>query len=121
MNASPLTALGPMGICDITTTGRQTGQPRRIEIAYHVIDGRLYISGMPNPNKRRSWLANLEAEPHFTFHVKGATTADLAATARIVTDEAERRTILQQVARNWRRDDVETMVAHSPLIEVAFA
>jgi deazaflavin-dependent oxidoreductase (nitroreductase family) len=109
-----------MGICDITTTGRQSGQPRRIEIAYHVIDGRLYISGMPNPNKRRSWLANLESEPHFTFHIKEANAADLAATARIVTDEAERRTILQQVARNWRRDDVETMVAYSPLIEVTF-
>ena len=34
---------------DITTTGRRTGEARRIEIAIHNIDGRLYISGMPSP------------------------------------------------------------------------
>ena len=32
---------------DITTTGRRTGKPRRIEIVFHNIDGRLYISGSP--------------------------------------------------------------------------
>ena len=32
---------------DITTTGRKTGAPRRIEIVFHNIDGRIYISGIP--------------------------------------------------------------------------
>jgi hypothetical protein len=35
-----------------------------------------------------------------------------------VTNEAERRLLLTQVARNWNRSDVEAMVAFSPLIEV---
>ncbi len=30
---------------DITTTGRRSGAPRRIEIVFHNIDGRIYISG----------------------------------------------------------------------------
>jgi hypothetical protein len=46
-------------------------------------------------------------------------TADLPATARVIDDEAERRRILTLVARVWRRDDLESMVAWSPLIEVA--
>lgn len=102
---------------DVTTKGRQSGEPRRIEIVFHNIGGRIYLSGMPS-RRHRSWLANLEADPHFTFHLKGTTRADLPATARIITDEAERRTVLTEVARAWRRNDVETMVTYSPLVEV---
>jgi deazaflavin-dependent oxidoreductase (nitroreductase family) len=102
---------------DITTTGRRSGQPRRIEIVFHNIDGRIYLSGMPS-RRRRSWLANLEAHPRFTFHLKGAVRADLPATARVINDEAERRAVLTHVARAWKRDDVETMVRYSPLVEV---
>jgi deazaflavin-dependent oxidoreductase (nitroreductase family) len=105
---------------DITTTGRRTRRPRRIEIVFHNIDGRIYISGTPRSDRRRSWLANLEADPHFTFHLKGKVKADLQATARIIDDEAERRAVLANVARAWRRTDLEEMVRHSPLIEVTF-
>ena len=104
---------------DITTTGRRSSAPRRIEIVFHNIDGRIYISGVPSPRKR-SWLVNLEADPHFTFHLKGRVRADLPATARVITDDAERRVIFPHVARNWRRNDVDTMVRYSPLIEVTF-
>ena len=105
---------------DITTTGRRSGRPRRIEIVFHNIDGRIYISGTPRRDRRRSWLANLEADPRFTFHLKGRVQADLPATARIIDDEAERRTVLAAVARAWGRGDLETMVQYSPLIEVTF-
>lgn len=102
---------------DITTTGRQSGQARRIEIVFFNIDGGLYISGMPSP-RRRSWLANVDQNPRFTFHLKGRVKADLPATARVITDEAERRRVLPHIARAWNRRDLETMVAQSPLIEV---
>jgi deazaflavin-dependent oxidoreductase (nitroreductase family) len=107
----------PMTVVDISTTGRKSGQERRIEIVMHNIDGRLYISGQPS-RRRRSWLANLDANPKFTLHVKRGARADLPATAREITDPVERRQVLQQVARHWRRDDVDTMVQYSPLIEV---
>ena len=110
-------ALSQVGVVDITTTGRKTGEPRRLEIVFHPIDGKLYISGMPFEN-RRSWLANLDADPRFTLHVKGPVKADLPATARIITDEAERRKLLETIARTWKRKDVDRMVAQSPLIEV---
>jgi deazaflavin-dependent oxidoreductase (nitroreductase family) len=110
-------ALGHGHTIDITTTGRRTGRPRRIEIVFFNIGGRIYISGLPS-RRRRSWLANLEAQPEFTFHLKGPVVVDLAATAREVTDPVERREILEKVARAWRRTDLDAMVAYSPLIEV---
>jgi len=105
-------------VIDITTTGRRTGLPRRIEIVFHVIDRRIYITGMPRADRRRSWLANLEADPRFMFHLKRPLRADLPARARIVTDEAERRAVFEHVVTVWRGQDVETMTRHSPLIEV---
>ena len=102
---------------DITTTGRRSGEPRRKEIVFHNIGGRLYISGRPSP-KKRDWLLNLEADPHLIFHLKESVQADLPATARVIEDEAERRAVLTEVARIWQRDDVEEMVRHAPLIEV---
>lgn len=113
-------ALGRGGTIDITTTGRKTGRPRRIEIVFHNIDGHIYISGIPRRDRRRSWLVNLEGNPRFTFHLKGRVQADLPATARVIDDVAERQRILAQVARNWRRTDVEEMVRYSPLVEVTF-
>jgi deazaflavin-dependent oxidoreductase (nitroreductase family) len=110
-------ALGRSQLVDITTTGRRTGLPRRIELTTHAIGGHAYISGMPSP-RTRAWLRNLIAEPRFTFHLRGAVAADLPATARVITDRAERRAVLEGVARSWNRADVDRMVELSPLIEV---
>lgn len=84
---------------DITTRGRKTGQPRRIEIVFHNIEGRIFISG--RPGHPRGWIANLGADPHFTFHLKGPVFADLPAEARVISDPHERRTVLRPIARSW--------------------
>lgn len=110
-------ALGHGHTIDITTTGRHSGEPRRVEIVFFSFGGRLYISGIPNPRRERAWLHNLRADPRLTFHLKQFVQADLPATAREITDPAERREVLEKVARVWRRD-VEAMVESSPLIEV---
>ena len=105
---------------DITTTpGRRSGQPRRIELVFHNIDGRIFLSGMPRPAPR-AWLLNLRADPRITFHLKGPVTADLPATAREITEPGERRRVMERVARNWNRTDVERMLGQSPLVEVVF-
>jgi deazaflavin-dependent oxidoreductase (nitroreductase family) len=102
---------------DITTTGRRSGQPRRIELVFHNIDGHVIISGLPG---RRDWYANLLANPRLTFHLKGAVKADLPATARPIVEPAERRAVMQRVAQNWGRNDLDRMLQRSPLIEVTF-
>ncbi len=110
-------ALSRSQVIDMTTTGRKSGEPRRIEIVMHNLGGRLYISGMPF-GRRRSWLANIEANPQITLHLKRGLRADVPATAREISDPTERRQILEQIARVWKRNDVDTMMKYSPLIEV---
>jgi deazaflavin-dependent oxidoreductase (nitroreductase family) len=116
MDAAIERALNTDGLIDITTIGRKTGTPSRIEIAFHNFDGRLYISGLPG---KRDWYANLVANPHFTFHLKKSTQAGLPATAIPITDEAERRRLLTRVVQKWnRQDQLEAFVQSSPLVEV---
>lgn len=109
-------ALSSDSLIDMTTTGKQSGQQRKIEIAFHNIDGALYITGLPG---KRDWYANLLANPHFTFHLKQSAQADIPATATPITDAAERRRILALVVQKWdRQDQLEAFVQSSPLIAV---
>lgn len=102
---------------DITTIGRRSGQPHRIELVFHNIDGHVVMSGLPG---RRGWYANLLTNPQFTFHLKGAVKADLPATARAIVEPVERRAVMERVARNWGRSDLDVMLERSPLVEVTF-
>ena len=112
-------ALARPHLIDITTTGRRSGEPRRIELMFHNVEGRVVLSGMPRPAPR-AWLLNMRADPQITFHLKGPVKADLPATAREITEPGERRRVMERVARNWNRTDVDRMMAESPLVEVVF-
>ncbi len=101
---------------DITTIGRKSGQPRRIEIWFHRLEGRLFITGTPG---RRDWYANLKAHPEFTFHLKESAQADLPARARPIEDPAERRRILSAILPGLDpRYDLASRLRGSPLVEV---
>jgi hypothetical protein len=103
---------------DITTTGRTSGRPRRIEIWFHNLDGEIYITGLPG---RRGWYANMLAHPAFTFHLKGSVTADLPARATPVTDPEARRALLgRMVSGMGRAAELEEWLARSPLVHVTF-
>jgi deazaflavin-dependent oxidoreductase (nitroreductase family) len=104
---------------DITTIGAKTGRQRRLEIVLHNFDGHHYLSGVPNAARKRGWLANIEANPALTIHLKRPVQADLPATGRVIYDPAERKVILEQVARVWNRRDLGMMLEHSPLIEIS--
>jgi deazaflavin-dependent oxidoreductase (nitroreductase family) len=114
---------------DITTTGRTSGEPRRIEIVFYQFEGEVYLSGIPGP-KKRSWLANLLAEPLFTFHLKNAVKADLPARATVIEDAVERRRVLAHFVDQYnerRAPDspypvavLDEWVASSPLAKVTF-
>lgn len=117
MNKDLQQALENDSIIDITTTGRKSGEPRRIEIRFYFIDGQIYISGMPS--RKRNWLANLSANPAFIFHLKQDYQADIPAGAVLVSDEATRRAIFPKILAT--RDDeqqLEEWIQFSPLVEV---
>ena len=107
-------------VVDITTTGRKTGQPRRIEIWAHNLDGRLFLTASPG---RRSWYANLVATRKMTLHLKDKGKADLAASVRPILDDDERRDVLTRLNaasafRQTQNMDVEQWVQNSCLVEL---
>jgi deazaflavin-dependent oxidoreductase (nitroreductase family) len=115
---------------DITTTGRRSGRPRRIEIVFYRQGQDVYLSGIPAP-KTRDWLANLAANPKLTFHLKHRVVADLPATATIILEPAERRHVLAVFVEEFNRrrrekDDgwpeavLDEWVEQSPLARVIF-
>lgn len=118
MDDAVRTALHHSQVIDLTTTGRKTGQARRIEIFLHDDQGQLFISGMPRADRTRDWIRNIEADPRVVVHLKQSLDADLRATARVITDPDERRPLIEAAARRWRRTDVEDMLRYSPLIVV---
>ena len=119
MDEAARAALARDRTIDITTTGRRSGRPVRIEIWYHVIDGTVYITGTPG---QRDWYANLLAHPEFTFHLKDSAAADLPARATPVTDEAQRRAVFARLFPAFGRppEQQDEWVARSPLVSVAF-
>ena len=117
-------ALAADRVVDITTIGRKSGEQRRIEIWFHRLDGKYYITG--TPGRPRGWYANLVAHPSFTFHLKQSAVADLAATARPITEPAERRRVLDGILAGLGDltsapgNEPEAWLAGSPLVEVTF-
>ena len=120
MNEGVNDALRKDMVVDITTTGRRSGEPRRIEIWAHFIEGRILMAGAPGT---RSWYANMLAYPNVTLHLKGDVRMDLPATARAVTDSAERRELLAAIKgasgfEQRRTMDVDAWVKGSCLVEL---
>ena len=65
---------------DITTTGRNTGEPRRIEIWMLAVEDRFFITGTPGP---RGWLANIRTNPRVVVHMKNGMPAGRMSLNRI--------------------------------------
>jgi deazaflavin-dependent oxidoreductase (nitroreductase family) len=118
MDAAVEAALRQDKVIDITTTGRKSGEPKRIEIWFHRIEGRYFITGRPGP---RSWYANLVANPAFTFHLKESHQADLPATARAILEAGERRTILEPLVEGiGDGPPLDDWLSGAPLVGVTF-
>jgi deazaflavin-dependent oxidoreductase (nitroreductase family) len=104
---------------DITTTGRRSGLPRRIEIWMLDVDGRFYITGTPG---RRDWMANLSADPNLVVHLKRHAHVDLDARATPVDDPTIRRAVLEHLTAAWYRtqEPLDALVATAPMVDVVF-
>jgi deazaflavin-dependent oxidoreductase (nitroreductase family) len=104
---------------DITTIGRTSGLPRRIEIWMLDVDGRFFITGTPG---RRDWLANLRANPSLVVHLKRHGRVDLGARAAEVDDASTRRDVLDHVSATWYRDQepLDVLVDTAPMVEIVF-
>ena len=120
MDDAARTALANDLVIDITTTGRKSGEPKRIEIWIHEVEGRYYISGHPGT---RGWYANLLKNPELTVHLKKSHSADLSARVTLITDPEAKRSILRPASSlndNFSNENVDDWLARSPLLEVVF-
>lgn len=111
-----LEALASHQTIQITTTGRRTGKPRRVEIWWFHVDGRFIITGTPG---RRDWLANLYADPKLTVHVRGS---EIAAIASPIRDAMFRRRVFTRPQTQWYSSQAELdhLVATAPMVEIHF-
>jgi deazaflavin-dependent oxidoreductase (nitroreductase family) len=100
---------------EITTIGRRSGQPRRIETWRYLAAGRYWLTGSPGS---RDWYANVVAHPDFTLHLNDR---DLRVRGRPVTDPEERARVFGEIVPALDRGgSLESWIAGSPLVEIVF-
>lgn len=85
----------------LTTVGRRTGRPHRIEIWFAVQDGRVYL--LAGGRERADWVRNLRANPHVILELGGEAHA---GTARVLQpDTAEDRLARRLLVEKYRHGD----------------
>ena len=107
-------------VIDITTTGRTSGEPRRLEIWMHEVEGRYFITGSPGT---RSWYANLLQDTSLTVHLKKSYSANLPGIATAITDPGEKRRVLRSatgLSTYVTDENVGDWLENSPLVEISF-
>ena len=116
-------ALAKGGTVDITTTGRHSGRPHRIEIYLHNLDGVLYLTG--RPGRPRDWVANISAHPAMTVHLKRGVQADVPATGTVIWDPLVKGPIIMQARiQSWNVEptvadgDIDAWARGAPLVRV---
>lgn len=129
MNEEIRKALSTDRTIDIITIGAKSGLPRRTEIWFTNVNGRIIICGTPNATgekgayTQRDWLANLRANPEFTFCFKESLKLELPARAVEIVDAEDRRYLMSAPETKWYRDQVDSiddLVKGSPIVEVFF-
>lgn len=112
-----LEALASHQTVEMTTRGRRSGKPRRIEIWWFHVDGRLIVTGTPG---KRDWLANLRADPNLTIHVDGR---DLSGSATLVDDRTLRHRVFTAPETSWysTQTELEHLVDEAPMVEIHLA
>jgi deazaflavin-dependent oxidoreductase (nitroreductase family) len=63
----------------LTTTGRRTGRPHRIEIWFAAQDGRVYL--LSGGRERSDWVRNLQANAHVTVELGDETHVGVAVSS----------------------------------------
>jgi deazaflavin-dependent oxidoreductase (nitroreductase family) len=101
---------------DLTTIGRRSGQPSRIEIWWFYIDGSFFITGTPGA---RDWYANVNADPNVVIHVAGH---DLPATAQPVSEVETRSRVFDSELTRWysSQSQRQRLIDDAPMVRISF-
>jgi deazaflavin-dependent oxidoreductase (nitroreductase family) len=95
--------LADLDYCYLTTTGRRSGEPHRIEIWFALVDGVVYL--LSGGGDRSDWVRNLEISPDVVLEIGGE---KRTTTARLVADRDEdglaRRVVVEKYRPRYRGD-----------------
>ena len=95
--------VGGLDYCYLTTTGRHTGEPHRIEIWFALADGVVYL--LSGGGDRSDWVRNLTISPDVVVEIGDA---KRTTKARVVTDPSEdalaRRIVVEKYRPRYRGD-----------------
>ncbi len=86
--------MSPVGVLELTTTGRKSGQPRKVSLVY-IKSGSAYVVAGSNAGKDRhpAWFFNLCSRPQVLVRIKKR---QIPAVAEIA-DPAHRRSLWEQL------------------------
>jgi deazaflavin-dependent oxidoreductase (nitroreductase family) len=112
--SSDLERFASIRTIDLTTYGRKSGHPRRIEIWWFRVNGRFIITGTPG---RRDWLANVRANPSVIVHVEGR---DIQATVSVIEDREQKLEVFNEPNTRWysTQTQLDRLLDEAPMIEV---
>jgi deazaflavin-dependent oxidoreductase (nitroreductase family) len=88
--------------CYLTTTGRVTGRPHRIEIWFAAAPDRETIYLLAGGRERSDWVANLQVDPACRVEIGGKV---FAGRGRVVEGTAADRVARELVYEKYRHDD----------------
>jgi deazaflavin-dependent oxidoreductase (nitroreductase family) len=95
--------LADLDYCYLTTTGRRSGEPHRIEIWFALVDGVVYL--LSGGGDRSDWVRNLEISPDVVLEIGGE---KRMTKARLVADREEvvlaRRVLVEKYRPRYRGD-----------------
>ena len=96
-------SLADLDYCYLTTTGRRSGTPHRIEIWFALAGGTVYL--LSGGGERSDWVRNLVSSPEVVLEIGGE---QRIANARVVTDPVEdaraRRIVVEKYRPRYRGD-----------------
>lgn len=109
--------LASLDFCYLTTTGRVTGNPHRIEIWFVLVGETMYL--MAGGRDRSDWVRNLQALPDVEVEIGGRKRATTARVVEVGTEEDRlaRQAMLEKYARRegdlteWGREALVVAVA----------
>jgi len=84
----------------LTTTGRKSGKPHRVEIWFALDAGRMFM--LSGGGERADWLKNIRKDPNIRVQVGSRTTPARARVARGADDQRARE-LLDAKYMGWKR------------------
>ena len=101
----------------LTTTGRSTGLPRRVELWFAYDDGCIYLmAGYAQDDRPNHWYRNLQANPSASVEIAGAS---LSVTMEPVADpESARAAIRELFLAKFGQDIMDRFYGRGGLIPV---